>query len=979
MSRYQLHNEQESLNSYSSGERGPASPPYQVQTLPPYRSQPTSQAEGSSGSHDKGKQRTSPENPATPPVEPRATVTGSQGPRIALTDPLGDLRHDIITQHNQRTDLPSLKFDHAFPGAASRPPFSRRTSEASSYDDGEDDYFDEFDWSEDEQEQVAAREEEKQLQAIALRRKRVSPFSVIKWLATTFLGNFIISATLVVPAIVLQFVYRDEGPDSDRAHRDYVTDNVQAWFIWAAFNLHVEWWIHLMVELLPRLISALVILVWGSVSQKLLSFLEMFNAIKWYIKLIAYAALSWGSWAIIFNSIYHLYTRTNPQVESRATYLYRIYQVIEFFFFFTLTIAAEKILVKIISIRFHRTAYSERITKITRSLRVFDQLKERRPKLADKPASSPFAFRSTPRAARTPVSFVTARADGGTHTEPITPADQIFDGSKRSRSGQSTPKKGIFGRKTHAKKRPQEPGFFDEKHDMPLRPIVDPNGQDSASVKSSRSKRTLKATKARAAQATSLARRAMVDPTHLLTDETVGVGLDVNSPSEARRLARTLFRAYRGRHKRSYLIPEDFHVAFPTTAEANEAFEVFDSDRNGDISMTEMRNTIVEVYKERRFVAKSLEDTSSALGQLDFIFLIIAFVIIAFEAFAIFDIDISKTLTTFYTLAIGASFIFKESAQEIFDSIIFLFVTHPFDTGDRICVDDSVMVVQKMSLLSSQFLLWDNTQIFINNALLSTKFIMNYRRSGYQWECVTMHVAFDTPLEKLDAAQADLTHWLQTEPDRMFEPSTAIVPQTIDYMRSIKVTIGMTHRANWQDWGGRWYRRNCFFAACCYYFRKHGIRYMNSVQPIVYWDPPSYESTEARRGSTQASAGEDGSQDQGTAGGETSLSGWWRGLRADSEAQRERRPSLATTTGEAEGTITGVSASGTYDADDEPLPNDDFTRIAEHDGAEHMHAGKPKTFMGFVPPSDEIEGTALRRRKARRKNLMQGGGAGDGA
>lgn len=964
--------EQKSSGSFSSRDRGPASPPYHAasQYLPPYQSRLNLNDDGMSN-QEKGKRRSPPidEDHVHPTGhEPKVTMS-SQGPRIAVTDPLADIRSELIesTKNDGKGDFvpPSFKVRTPGGGSPSRPAFSRRTSEASSIDDAADNFFDEFDWSEDEQEQQAAKEEEKQLQAIALRRRKISPFKILKWLGTTFLGNFIISATLVVPAIVLQYTYRNKGPISERTRRDYVTDNVQAWLIWASFNLHVEWWIHLIIELFPRAAIAIVGAVWGNVSQHILSFVEVFNAIKGYVKLIGYAALSWGSWAIIFNSIFGLYTRTNPETESRATYLYRIYQVIEFFFFLTLTIAAEKILIKIISIRFHKTAYAERISRITKALQTFDWLKDHRPKTQDRGMNSPFGFSRTPKGLRTPVSFNMP----ANNTQLSAPADMLGEPIP---SGQTTPKPGFFSRKTHAEKRPG-----DAPTSVPMRNYSEPNTPGAASARSTRSKRTINAAKQKASQATGLARKAMVDPTHLLTDENVGVGLDVNSPAEARRLAKTLFRAYRGRHRRSYLIPSDFEVAYKNPEDAKDAFEVFDSDRNGDISMTEMKNTIVEIYKDRRFVAKSLEDTSSALSQLDLIFFCVAMVIVAFEAFAIFNVDVSKTLTTFYTLAIGASFVFKESAQEVFDSIIFLFVTHPFDTGDRICVNESVMVVQKMSLLSCQFLLWDNTQIFISNALLSQMFIMNYRRSGYQWECVKMQVAFDTPLSTLDAVQADVIHWLQSEPDRMFEPSTAIVPQTIDFMRCLTVTIGMTHRANYQDWGARWFRRNCFFAAVCYYMRKHGVKYMNSTQPIVYWDPPSYETSEAQKGQDDLAASTSGAlREEGVRSGDYGGEREGEGALAGSSSLGNRRPSVFTDSGETDGgeTVDRI--------DPDTVINDDFARLERKTtltasgGASTSH--KSRTLMGFAPPSDEIEGTALRKRKARRKNLAQQGGEGGG-
>lgn len=440
----------------------------------------------------------------------------------------------------------------------------------------------------------------------------------------------------------------------------------------------------------------------------------------------------------------------------------------------------------------------------------------------------------------------------------------------------------------------------------------------------------------------------MNDPFNLLTNQGLGLSADVNNPREAKRLARSIFIAFRGQHKRSYLVPTDFEVAFPTPAEAKEAFAVFDRDGNGDISAAEIKTTVLSTYKERRFLSKSMQDVHHAVNQLDRILLFVAFIIVIFEALAIFDIDLGKTLTTFYTLAIAFAFIFKESAQAIWDSIIFIFVTHPFDTGDRICLAEDVMTVKKMSLLSSEFVLWNGTSLFISNDLLSKMFIVNYRRSGYQWESVALQIAFDTPLAKLDAAQADLIHWMQTEPERMFEPSTAIVPQSIDYMRSIEVTIGMTPRQNWQDWGGRFYKRNAFFAAICYYMKKHGVHYAASNQPIVYWTddaaqlPPSYDGNAPPPSATRDA----------------------------------RRPSAASDAYEEE---------SAFPVDDfRPSPPSSPVLPARDDGTAsgattpRPPQPKPKSFMNFTPPPDEIEGSGLRLRKARPKRHAYNLQGGDG-
>merc|ERR1712157_435822 len=172
-----------------------------------------------------------------------------------------------------------------------------------------------------------------------------------------------------------------------------------------------------------------------------------------------------------------------------------------------------------------------------------------------------------------------------------------------------------------------------------------------------------------------------------------------------------------------------------------------------------------------------------------------------FEALAIFNVDIGKTLSTFYSLAIAFAFVFKESAANVFDSIIFIFITHPFDTGDRIQIGEAVLVVKRMSLLSCLFVDSLNQDVYISNVILAGTSIINMRRSGYQWEAITAQFDFNTPLDKLDAVEEDMIHWLQTEPERLFVPSTAIVPQKIEYMRAMECTIGMTHADTWQDWG----------------------------------------------------------------------------------------------------------------------------------------------------------------------------------
>ena len=141
-----------------------------------------------------------------------------------------------------------------------------------------------------------------------------------------------------------------------------------------------------------------------------------------------------------------------------------------------------------------------------------------------------------------------------------------------------------------------------------------------------------------------------------------------------KRLERAIYTAFR-EPGRNYLIPRDFYPAFPSAAEAEKAFKVFDKDNNGDISRAEIKTTLLKVYKERRFLSRSMRDVGQALTTLDSVLLLIALIILFFISLSVFGVNIESSLTSLYTIGIGASFIFKNSASSAFDAIMFLFVT----------------------------------------------------------------------------------------------------------------------------------------------------------------------------------------------------------------------------------------------------------------------------------------------------------------
>lgn len=175
-------------------------------------------------------------------------------------------------------------------------------------------------------------------------------------------------------------------------------------------------------------------------------------------------------------------------------------------------------------------------------------------------------------------------------------------------------------------------------------------------------------------------------------------------------LARRIYRTF-VREGAETITLEDLKEAFASAEDAEACFGIFDKDLNGDISMEELELVCNEVHLERKGIAASLKDLDSVIKKLDQVFLCIIFVIAAIVFVSIISGSAASALGTSGTTILGLSWMLQATAQEFLQSIIFVFVKHPFDVGDRVTVygntgslgtgDD--YYVQEISLLYTEF------------------------------------------------------------------------------------------------------------------------------------------------------------------------------------------------------------------------------------------------------------------------------------
>lgn len=166
---------------------------------------------------------------------------------------------------------------------------------------------------------------------------------------------------------------------------------------------------------------------------------------------------------------------------------------------------------------------------------------------------------------------------------------------------------------------------------------------------------------------------------------------------------------------------------------------------------------------------------------------IVVSVIIAIIWLVILGVQVTHFLVFLSSQLLLAVFVFGNSCKTVFEAIIFLFVMHPYDVGDRceidgvqvqisfdsipfhlhtMCIDSNFfklvqLIVEEMNILTTVFLrCTDNQKIRYPNSILSTKPIGNFFRSPDMVETINFSIHILTPIEKIYAIRRRITQYV---------------------------------------------------------------------------------------------------------------------------------------------------------------------------------------------------------------------------
>ncbi|KAK9844135.1 hypothetical protein WJX81_005562 [Elliptochloris bilobata] len=237
----------------------------------------------------------------------------------------------------------------------------------------------------------------------------------------------------------------------------------------------------------------------------------------------------------------------------------------------------------------------------------------------------------------------------------------------------------------------------------------------------------------------------------------------VTSRREAKRLALSLFWNVRAEFSRDYITREDLDFFLEGEATVR-AMRVLDTDGDGRISLGEMRDAVIVIYRERKNLAFTLKDTRTVVGKVELIFACALHSISVFFYLLIFNVDVSQVWMAVSSCLLGFVFVFGNSIRNLYEAVIFLFVVHPFDVGDVLLLGNGEWhQVESIALQATTLLRWDGVKIWYPNAKLLLEPVMNVARSNNRWEGFKALVDIITPASVFEAVDAAVTAHMKSE------------------------------------------------------------------------------------------------------------------------------------------------------------------------------------------------------------------------
>lgn len=243
----------------------------------------------------------------------------------------------------------------------------------------------------------------------------------------------------------------------------------------------------------------------------------------------------------------------------------------------------------------------------------------------------------------------------------------------------------------------------------------------------------------------------------------------------------------------------------PRKEEVLFMFDILDLDGADGIDLDEMIESVNRIGKESKQISRSLVDMNGAIRKLHYLLMSIALILVIVIFVGMLAPSSGTTIATLGSTLISLSWLFQSSAQEVFQSCVFLFVKHPYDIGDWIETTVPTLGIVRMNCIQLNLTYSVFTQIGVQtrhqvaHSVLNSQFISNITRSPPSQVNIVMTIGIpETTPEQLDEFAERLEEFAQENP-RDYAPGIFLHPIGQTELDRMDLNVCIATRCNQSD------------------------------------------------------------------------------------------------------------------------------------------------------------------------------------
>lgn len=247
--------------------------------------------------------------------------------------------------------------------------------------------------------------------------------------------------------------------------------------------------------------------------------------------------------------------------------------------------------------------------------------------------------------------------------------------------------------------------------------------------------------------------------------------------------------------------------------QASLYMDLIDLDGNGDISREEFIVAVKRFFKERHYLECSQVGNVKIIRQLSNFLHSVGWTATILTLLVLVDETITDTLKMVGGALLSFTFIFGGTAADAFQSVIFILVSHPFDVGDKVLIDNQSFKVKELGLWTCSFENHQDAIVYLCNNEIREAKIANTRRSGRQTESCRLKLNSSCNDRQLEQLEVEMRRFVE-ENERDFEVGSFMITRvTVMDRERIEVEMEVTHKSNFQETAVRNRRSRAFFLA----------------------------------------------------------------------------------------------------------------------------------------------------------------------